>query len=83
MTETSSEAFAELRQSGLLGETQRRVLAALREAKRPVTGREIEHYREMPGAWKRLSELERAGLVRRCGTIKCSITKRKATAWTV
>ena len=77
----SSAAFAHISSTGALGEAQSEVLAALRKAKRPVTGRELAHHKRIDGAWKRLPELERAGAVRRCGSIKCSVTGRKATTW--
>ncbi len=79
---TSLEAFTDFRRSDL-GEAQREVLAALRVARRPVTGREIATHKAIEGAWKRLPELERAGLARRCGTRRCTVSGRNATAWVV
>lgn len=79
---TSLEAFADYRRSDL-GEAQREVLAALRVARRPVTGREIATHKNIEGAWKRLPELERAGLARRCGTRRCTVSGRNATAWVI
>ena len=79
---TSLEAFTDFRRSDL-GEAQREVLAALRVARRPVTGREIATHKAIEGAWKRLHELERAGLARRCGTRRCTVSGRNATAWVV
>ncbi len=77
----SHDSYRDLKESGKLGSVQRSVLAALREAKRPVTGRELEHYKVMHGAWKRLPELEKAGYAERCGSVKCMVTGRKSTAW--
>lgn len=79
---TSLEAFTDFRRSDL-GEAQREVLAALRVARRPVTGREIATHKAIEGAWKRLPELERAGLARRCGTRRCTVSGRNATAWVI
>ena len=79
---TSLEAFTDFRRSDL-GEAQREVLAAWRGARRPVTGREIATHKAIEGAWKRLPELERAGLARRCGTRRCPGSGRNATAWVV
>ena len=79
--ETSRGAARTLVASGRMAETTGRVLAALREAKRSVTGREIAKYRDIDGAWKRLSDLEKEGLALRAGTRKCSVTGRNATAW--
>ena len=58
-------------------------VAALRVARRPVTGREIATHKNIEGAWKRLPELERSGLARRCGTRRCSVSGRNATAWVI
>jgi hypothetical protein len=77
---TSIEAYREIRGTKL-NKAQSDVLCALREAKRPVTGREIAVYKEIDGAWKRLPELERAGRAVRVGTRRCSVSKKNATAW--
>lgn len=82
VTQTSREAFYHFERTDL-GETQREVLNALRSARRPVTGREIATHKEIEGAWKRLPELERAGLARRCGTRRCTVSGRNATAWVI
>ena len=82
VTDTSREAFNHFKRTDL-GETQLEVLNALRVARRPVTGREIATHKEIEGAWKRLPELERAGLARRCGTRRCTVSGRNATAWVV
>ena len=79
---TSIEAFADFKRSDL-GDAQREVLAALRVARRPVTGREIATHKNIEGAWKRLPELERSGLALRCGTRRCSVSGRNATAWVI
>ena len=80
VTQTSIDAYREFKRDDLSG-TQRAVLDALRLAKRPVTGREIAHHRRIDGAWKRLPELERAGKAVRVGTRRCTITRKRATAW--
>ena len=79
---TSLQAFTHFRRADL-GDAQREVLAALRVARRPVTGREIATHKNIEGAWKRLPELERSGLARRCGTRRCSVSGRNATAWVI
>jgi len=78
---TSRQAYYEFKAEGKLSARAQEVLAALRVAKRPVTGREIAEYKGIDGAWKRLPELERSLLAVRCGTRRCSITKCNATSW--
>jgi predicted ArsR family transcriptional regulator len=78
--ETSFQAWQEIKTT-TLGEKQRAVYDALKSAKRPVTGREIAQFLNLDGAWKRLPELERRGLVMRSGTRRCSVTGRSAQTW--
>ena len=81
VTETSREAWNDLK-AKKLGERQKAVYNALKVARRPVTGREIENYLGLSGAWKRLPELERLGLAERAEPRKCRITGRSAQTWT-
>ena len=83
VTRTSIEAFHEFREEGKLSARAMEVLAALRVAKRPVTGREIAAHKKIDGAWKRLPELERAGRAVRVGTRRCTISGKSATAWII
>lgn len=79
--ETSRAAYHEIKEDGTLGSIQSAVWSALRDARRPVTGREIAQHTSIDGAWKRLPELERAGFAVRSGTTRCSVTGRVSTAW--
>ena len=86
VSETSREAYQSERAEGKIGKTQRNVLEVLSRLRGPATGREIEDAAvrlnsPAPGAWKRLSELERAGRIRRAGTRPCRITRKRATVW--
>ncbi len=80
---TSHEAAKHIASSGSLGKVQRQVLDALRRYTFHgcVTGRELAELNGIDGAWKRLPDLERAGLAERVGTQKCTVTGRKATSW--
>jgi len=53
----------------------------LAEAKCSASGREIEKHLGLPGCWKRLSELEKAGLIERAGTRKCGVSGKRVTVW--
>ena len=81
VTETSRLAYHHIQSEGQLGDIQRIVWRALRDATKPHTGREIAKHTNIDGAWKRLPELERAGYATRCGSMKCSVTGRVSTAW--
>lgn len=78
---TSLWAYQEVLREGKVGRAQATIIVALREASGPMTGREVADRTAIDGAWKRLPELERAGLIRRVGTTRCSVTGRRATAW--
>ena len=82
MTETSRQAWAELQDS--LPERQLEVLDALTELERvrgPVTAGELGAASGIVGVWKRFSELERKGFIRRASIRPCRITGRMVTAW--
>ncbi len=73
---------SKLHKSGAARTQARRVLECLRRHS-PATGAEVG--RRMGGdryaAHRRLSELERAGLVERAGFRRCEVTNRKCQAW--
>lgn len=75
---TSVESWRQL-QAGL-GERQRAVHSWLLENPGGRTAAELDAAMG-PSAHKRLSELERLGLVLTAGTKRCSVTRREAIAW--
>ena len=77
--DTSIQAYRE--EEGNIKGRRSHVLAALKTITAPVTGREVEDYTGIPGAWKRLPELERMGLAYRAGKKTCAITGKTATSW--
>lgn len=82
--QTSLEAWDSLRRSQDLGTQQRHVAEVLAGATAPRTAREVQR-RAGPGDYchKRLSELERAGVVVRCEARLCGVTGRKADTWAI
>lgn len=78
MRATSRTAYEEIVAEGLLPQRQLEVYMALYHA--PMsTGQELA--KQIPGAWKRLPELRRMGLVVEHETKVCSVTGRKAICW--
>lgn len=76
MRDTSREAWAHLNESGTLAERQLAVLGVLCH-REPCTATELE----VRGGWKRLSELERMGLVARGPARACRVTGHRAFTW--
>lgn len=76
---TSNEAYQKALQSGLIGRVQRTVFMALIEhgpqTSSQITGRGIK------GAWKRLSELGRLGVITADAVVKCPVTGMSAKLW--
>lgn len=75
---TSVESWRQLQ--GSLGERQRAVHTWLLENPGGRTAAELDKALG-PSAHKRLSELERLGLVLTAGNKRCTVTKREAIAW--
>lgn len=81
MRETSIQAYSELVSSGALNHKQRAVYGCLK-TKGSQTGRELD--RELgwtQDAHKRLSELERAGVVDSTLRAVCGVTGRRSILW--
>lgn len=80
MRQTSVDVYYEILASGLLGDMQKDVVRILyKEA--PLTGREINERGNGVSLHKRLSELERRGVVEAVGEKLCSITGYMVMAW--
>lgn len=80
--QTSVIAYNEIKDSGLLGKRQKHAYDVLYK-KGPLTGNELSTYMNMPGQWKRCSELKKRGLAIEVGKRKCSITGKLALLWDV
>jgi hypothetical protein len=76
----SDDAFAAFVASGLLGKRQRDVLVWVRKLG-PVTAQELTTKSGIRGAWKRLPELARMGLIDSPTTKTCTVTGRTVQAW--
>lgn len=76
---TSLEAYQEVRPK--IPGKHLAVLLWMKEHREllPATAQEISQH--VHCAWKRLSELERAGLVRRVAMRFCKVTSRHAVTW--
>lgn len=79
--ETSIEAFNEVMRSGHVTERQRDVYRALYDIG-PATARKL-NASAGDGAWKRLSELSRLGLVEEAGETVCEQTRKRVIVWRV
>lgn len=84
--ETSAKAYREISEEGTLGRLQKRVVGAIRRATSPMTANEITAVLKSDDEvnvsyHKRLSELERAGIIKRADSRKCTVTGRTACTW--
>lgn len=79
--ETSRRAFHEITDDGTLGDQQERVRAHLAASPAAITANELNQQLGGKGFHKRLSELERVGVVRRAGERACTITGRVCAVW--
>lgn len=89
MRETSLQAWESMRDSKLLPEARLRMLLGVIYGE-PCTAREaVKAYedkhgeRTLSGGWKRISELERLGVIEEVERRPCSITGRRAIVWRV
>jgi hypothetical protein len=80
MTSTSKNALAYITSTGRRARIRDLVLEQLDLAPAGLTGAEI-NARVVQGANRRLSELERAGLVYKDGTRECRETGLRAVVW--
>lgn len=82
MNAYSIRAWHKYKDDGRLTAARRRCLEGLcRHA--PCTGQELVRAIGYPGAWKRLSELERQNVAVREGDKICSVTGERAAIWHV
>lgn len=79
---TSIEAYREVMTSGLLGERQKQAYEVLFQ-RGPLTGNELSKLMELPGQWKRCSELKKRGLATEVGERECRVTGRNCIVWDV
>jgi hypothetical protein len=84
---TSAEAFHDIQESGVQADMARTVLSAVRQHG-PITRSELDAVLKGPNEvnpsyHKRLSELERKGLVAVVGTRPCRISGRRCAEWAV
>lgn len=87
MRHTSIDAYNHIKDCGLLSRTRWLVYETLFQ-KGPCTARELDKWLATPGDTKtsyhkRLSELERMGVVQTVGERPCSMTGVNATLWDV
>lgn len=79
---TSAQTYHDILRSGELGDRQRAVLKLLMD-KGPLTGSEVNAALDSHSGHKRLSELEKMGVIRSGASRICTVTKREAIAWEV
>jgi hypothetical protein len=79
---TSVEAYRTIEFTDLLGQRQWQAYQIVFKHG-PMTANELCKVAGKPGLWKRLSELERFGLVQAVGERPCKITGMNATLWEV
>lgn len=83
--DTSQQAWQEIQAT--LPKSRAEILDVMRYVGVPLTARELRRlmhnngYRFWEHCWKRMSELERLGRVRRCGKKKCDVTGKLAVLW--
>ena len=77
---TSAEAYEAIKESGLLGKLQLRVLEVVVNHG-PITANEVNERLGGHGYHKRLSELQRFGVVHTPDSRKCTITGRRCMLW--
>jgi len=80
--QTSIQAYREIEAKGLLSRVRWLVYAHL-YANGPLTGTELNAQMGGVGYHKRLSELERLGVVRTVGRKRCSVTGMECETWDV
>ncbi len=80
MRRTSIQAYQYILSSGILG--QRRTTAyRLLYANGPATAQELQKVSNVPGIWKRLSELREMGVAYEVQQRTCHATGRQAIEW--
>ncbi len=82
MRETSLQAYADLVRDGRISKQQLLAWTVL-QMNGPLTGRELEREAEHRGLWKRLSELQKLGLVVVDSPRTCSVSGKWAVTWRI
>jgi hypothetical protein len=80
---TSTQSWHEFRGSAEHQRDSNLVLDIMERSKTPLTGREICDRGGKDGLWKRLSELEKAGMIEAKDKRKCTITGKTSKVWTL
>lgn len=82
MRQTSLDAYNEIKNNGLLSKRRWQVYDCLFHHG-PLTGNEIVKKISLPGAWKRLSELEKETVAQVVGQRICTVTGYEVELWDV
>lgn len=82
MRRTSIDAYHAVMESGLLGERQKQAYDVLYKHG-PLTGNELSKIMNLPGQWKRCSELKKRDLTIEVGERECRVTGRICIIWDV
>jgi hypothetical protein len=82
MRRTSEAVFQQIIEEGLLS-TQRFAVYQLLYNRGPLTGREVNAALGIVSGHKRLSELQRRGVVEEAEERECTVTRRTVIAWDV
>ena len=78
--DTSTESWKEFKDSPSRAASMKEVINTLHRHG-TLTGREVSAKADHEGLWKRLSELQRLGMVEEHGKRRCSISGRSAIVW--
>ena len=82
MRQTSIDVYNQIKRDGTLSKRRWQVYDCLFHHG-PLTGNEVVRKLGLPGAWKRLSELERETVVTTFGTRVCTVTGFEVDLWDV
>lgn len=81
--ETSKKAWNEFKSSDAHARSIKIIIETLEVSKFPLTGREICANAGLEGLWKRLSEMEKMGIVKIMGKRQCSVTGKTSLTWSL
>lgn len=82
MRKTSVKAYHKVMESGVLTEREMDIYAVLC-IEGPHTAMELANWHPIPGAWKRMANMRRKGLIRELKTRKCRITGHSVIEWAI
>ena len=80
---TSKQSYQRIVEGGLLSTQRMKVYVCLWEAGEPMTGTEINTTLRGKSYHKRLSELQRLGVIEEVGTRYCRVTGHECVVWDV